>query len=167
MDGRGEPLTRERGGAGRRPVSPIPAGLPRALVAQPCPAPCSTARTFLAASLARRRRWGREGARSLEVGAGLEGQALGTSLGAPAQGCPTPGSQPLHPGAVWGGGLLWIQWTPCARGPWPLLLRLPGHRWRVCGSRGAARAALSSPNWGTIYLKCTNLECLLTNFARV
>ena len=98
------------------------------------PAPHNVACTFLAASVARRKKWGWEGGTQARGGCWAGETAFGTHVGVPSPGCPTPGPPP---GTVCGGGLLWIQWTPALpRVPEALLVCPPRPWWRVCGSAG-------------------------------
>ena len=101
--------------------------------------------TFLAASVARRKKWGWEGGTQARGGCWAGETAFGTHFGVPSPGCPTPGPPP---GTVCGGGLLWIQWTPALpRVPEALLVCPPRPWWRVCGSAGGCvglRGPLSS-----------------------
>lgn len=109
-EGRAPARGTPRGSAG-------PAQLPRELVAQPCLPPATWAALFLAASVAKKKKWSWEGARSLEWVLGWR-DSLWESLWSPVSGMSHPRLPGPPPGAVCSGGLLWTQGTPpLAQGP--------------------------------------------------
>ena len=144
VDGRDEPLPGVHQGAGSGPQrGPSPAA--QGIGDPALPAPHNMACTFLAASVARRKKWGWEGGTQARGGCWAGETAFGTHFGVPSPGCPTPGPPP---GTVCGGGLLWIQWTPALpRVPEALLVCPPRPWWRVCGSAGAPLLCLLWPWW--------------------
>ena len=102
------------------------------------------------------------------MGAALQKQPLGLTLESRLRHVPPPAPRPSPRGCLRRGTALGPVDPPLSRVPGAhLLLCLLRPWWRVSGSAGRCLGSLSSPSWCIIYLKCTHLVGLLTNFACV